>query len=106
MPGVSSTGPRLRGGPALRPARRAGREPAALDALPHLTAAVVHGDLGGENVLWDTSGGLPRLSGVVDWDEGVPARIAARGTFALQQALYALRDGDEEELADGLTGYR
>lgn len=119
---------------------RAGRELAALDALPHLTAAVVHGDLGGENVLWDTSGGLPRLTGVVDWDEvslgdpaedlaaigasygeallrrvlelrgageDVPARITAiRGTFALQQALYALRDGDEEELADGLTGYR
>ncbi|MGW6350521.1 phosphotransferase, partial [Streptomyces sp. NPDC055080] len=107
----------------------------------HLTAAVVHGDLGGENVLWETSGGLPRLSGVVDWDEvtvGDPAedlaavgaghgeellgrvltlggwadhemagRIAAiRGTFALQQALYAQRDGDEEELTDGLIGYR
>ncbi|MGQ4336291.1 phosphotransferase, partial [Streptomyces hayashii] len=34
-------------------------------------------------------------------------RIAAiRGTFALQQALYAIRDGDEEELADGLADYR
>ncbi|MFI8813232.1 viomycin phosphotransferase [Streptomyces sp. NPDC055082] len=120
---------------------RAERELIALDALPHLTAAVVHGDLGGENVLWETSGGLPRLSGVVDWDEvtvGDPAedlaavgaghgeellgrvltlggwadhemagRIAAiRGTFALQQALYAQRDGDEEELTDGLIGYR
>ncbi|WP_229354791.1 viomycin phosphotransferase [Streptomyces sp. UNOB3_S3] len=119
---------------------RAGRELAALDALPHLTTAVVHGDLGRENVLWDTSGGLPRLSGVVDWDEvslgdpaedlaaigaghgeellrrviglrgpdeGVGERVAAvRGTFALQQALYARRDGDEEELADGLAGYR
>lgn len=84
---------------------------------------------------------MPRLSGVIDWDEvtlGDPAedlaavgasygeellgrvlalggwaddstagRISAiRGTFALQQALYAQRDGDEEELADGLTGYR
>ncbi|WP_227997811.1 viomycin phosphotransferase [Nocardia australiensis] len=118
---------------------RAERELAALDALPHLTSAVVHGDLGGENVLWE--GGVPRLSGVVDWDEvtvgdpaedlaaigasygeellgrvltlggwsdnGVTERIAAiRGTFALQQARYAQRDGDEEELADGLTGYR
>ncbi|MFE7563031.1 viomycin phosphotransferase [Kitasatospora sp. NPDC057500] len=40
-------------------------------------------------------------------DHGLTARIAAiRGTFALQQALYALRDGDGEELADGLTDYR
>ncbi|MFI7285712.1 viomycin phosphotransferase [Streptomyces anulatus] len=120
---------------------RAARELAALDGLPPLTSAVVHGDLGGENVLWEISDGVPRLNGVIDWDEitlGDPAedlaavgasygeelldrvlalggwdggstagRITAiRGTFALQQALYALRDGDEEELADGLTGYR
>ncbi|MET8705170.1 MULTISPECIES: viomycin phosphotransferase [Streptomyces] len=120
---------------------RAERELAALDALPHLTSAVVHGDLGGENVLWETVDGVPRMSGVVDWDEvgigdpaedlaaigasygeellgrvlalggwadnGTAERISAiRGTFALQQALYAQRDGDEEELADGLSGYR
>ncbi|WP_103941582.1 viomycin phosphotransferase [Thermomonospora echinospora] len=121
--------------------RRAERELAALENLPHLTAAVVHGDLGAENVLWESADGLPRLSGVIDWDEvtlGDPAedlaaigagygegllrrvlilggwadhetrtRIAAiGGTFALQQALAAHRDGDEEELADGLAGYR
>ncbi|CUW33214.1 hypothetical protein TUE45_pSRTUE45c_0582 (plasmid) [Streptomyces reticuli] len=75
-------------------------------------------------VLWETEDGLPRLSGVVDWDGeellgrvlalsggalggDVPGRISTiRGTFALQQALCAQRDGDEEELADGLTGYR
>ncbi|GAA0492952.1 hypothetical protein GCM10009544_61770 [Streptomyces stramineus] len=93
-------------------------------------------------MLWETVDGLPRLSGVVDWDEvalgdqaedlavigagygeellgrvlalgggpqggDVADRIATiRGTFALQQALYAQRDGDREELADGLTGYR
>ncbi|WP_407702180.1 viomycin phosphotransferase [Streptomyces specialis] len=120
---------------------RAERELDALDGLPHLTEAVVHGDLGPENVLWETVGGLPSLSGVVDWDEvtiGDPAedlaavgaghgadflgrvlalggwsdsaratRVAAiRGTFALQQALSAYRDGDEEELAEGLAGYR
>ncbi|MFD4235800.1 viomycin phosphotransferase [Streptomyces sp. McG3] len=120
---------------------RAARELAALGGLPPLTSAVVHGDLGGENVLWELSDGVPRLSGVIDWDEvtlGDPAedlaavgagcgeelldrvlalggwddasmsgRITAiRGTFPLQQALYAQRDGDEEELADGLTGYR
>ncbi|XVQ09847.1 viomycin phosphotransferase [Spirillospora sp. CA-255316] len=120
---------------------RADRELAALDGLPCLTQAVVHGDLGAENVLWEWTHGLPHLAGVLDWDDvalsdpaedlaaigagygrdllervlalggwtndGLSTRIAAiRGTFALQQALYALRDGDEEELADGLTGYR
>ncbi|MEU9791315.1 viomycin phosphotransferase [Streptomyces sparsogenes] len=121
--------------------RRAERELAALDSLPHVTRAVVHGDLGAENVLWEWTHGLPRLSGVLDWDDvtlgdpaedlaaigagygreflervlalgnwsnhGLPSRIAAiRGTFALQQALYGIRDGDEEELADGLADYR
>ncbi|GII62704.1 hypothetical protein Skr01_27890 [Sphaerisporangium krabiense] len=121
--------------------QRAERELTALDSLPHITAAVVHGDLGAENVLWECHDGLPVLSGVIDWDEvtiGDPAedlaavdasygsdflnrvltlggwsdstiatRIAViRTTFALQQALSAHRDGDEEQLADGLTGYR
>lgn len=121
--------------------RRAEQELVAVEGLPHLTAAVVHGDLGPENVLWESSDGLPRLSGVVDWDEvglGDPAedlaaigaghgdpllrRVLTRGgwadhetttrvsaiagTFALQQALAAYRDGDEGELADGLVGYR
>ncbi|MFI6513741.1 viomycin phosphotransferase [Streptosporangium sp. NPDC050855] len=121
--------------------RRAERELTALDGLPQVNAAVVHGDLGAENVLWECHDGLPILSGVIDWDEvtiGDPAedlaaidasygsdflnqvlalggwsdstittRIAViRTTFALQQALSAHRDGDEEQLADGLTGYR
>ncbi|AFT98504.1 phosphotransferase family protein [Nocardia brasiliensis] len=119
---------------------RADRELAALGALPHRTEAVVHGDLGGENLLWDNETHDPILCGVVDWDGvclGDPAedfaaiaasygervldtilrmtapaddlavRIATiRGTFALQQALDAHRDGDADELADGLTGYR
>lgn len=120
---------------------RAADELAALDLLPHRTDAVVHGDLGGENVLWQDTDTHPLLSGVIDWDEvclGDPAEdfaaVAAsygedlldriltstqnatdemaariqtiRGTFALQQALSAYRDEDEEELADGLLGYR
>ncbi|PXX67008.1 phosphotransferase family enzyme [Nocardia tenerifensis] len=118
---------------------RAERELAALDSLPHLTGAVVHGDLGGENLLWDNVDGLFVLRGVVDWDGvclGDPAEdyaalgagygsdvlremlalgppdddLAVRisviqGTFALQQALAAHRDGDAEALADGLAGY-
>ncbi|MEV4110615.1 viomycin phosphotransferase [Nonomuraea sp. NPDC049695] len=121
--------------------RRAEQELAALDSLPHIADAVVHGDLGAENVLWECDDGLPELTGVIDWDEvaigdpaedlaavdasygthflnrvlmlggwpdsTLPARIAViRTTFALQQALSAHRDDDEEELADGLTGYR
>ncbi|MFE9459641.1 phosphotransferase family protein [Streptomyces californicus] len=121
--------------------RRAERELGALDGVPHLARAVVHGDLGAENVLWEWERGLPRLCGVLDWDDvelgdpaedlaaldasydrgflervlardsraedGLSARVAAiRGTFALQQALQAVRDGDEEELMDGLSGYR
>ncbi|MEV0661525.1 viomycin phosphotransferase [Actinomadura luteofluorescens] len=120
---------------------RAERELAALNDLPHVTRAVVHGDLGAENVLWEWTHGLPRLAGVLDWDDvalsdpaedfaaigasygreflervlalgnwsdtGLLARITAiRNTFALQQALYAIRDGDKEELADGLATYR
>ncbi|WP_344677195.1 phosphotransferase [Saccharopolyspora taberi] len=119
---------------------RAEAELAAVQALPPTTNAVVHGDLGSENVLWETVDGVPRLSGVIDWDEvavgdqavdlaaiaaghgralfdrllesmgrpaGLDARIEAiRGTFALQQALSAVRDGDQAELDDGLVGYR
>ncbi|MFD4407283.1 viomycin phosphotransferase [Nocardia sp. NPDC058499] len=121
--------------------RRAEQELAVLGGLPDITRAVVHGDLGAENVLWKWEHGLPQLVGVLDWDDialsdpaedlaaigasygnelldrvltlgnwpdsGLAGRIAAiRGTFALQQALYAVRDGDEEELADGLSDYR
>ncbi|WHT16273.1 phosphotransferase [Crossiella sp. CA-258035] len=119
---------------------RAEAELVAVGELPHWVTGLVHGDLGGENVLWYERDGLPRLSGVVDWDEAglgdqaedlaairasygeemaravvahLPpdealldrARVIG-GTFALQQALAGLRDGDEEELADGLSGYR
>lgn len=117
---------------------RADAELAAVAALPHSTLALVHGDLGGENLLWNTDSDVPVLCGVVDWDgaslgdpaedvaaiaatygepvlgrllhldatAGLPARVAAiRGTFALQQALAAHSDGDDDELVDGLAGY-
>jgi aminoglycoside phosphotransferase (APT) family kinase protein len=31
--------------------------------------ALVHGDLGGGNLLWDAAGAGPRLTGILDWDE-------------------------------------
>ncbi|MFT2018181.1 aminoglycoside phosphotransferase family protein [Streptomyces sp. 796.1] len=60
---------------------QAAAELAAVTALPRRTTALVHGDLGAENVLWTTdAAGLPLLSGVVDWDEvmlGDPAEDLA-----------------------------
>jgi aminoglycoside phosphotransferase (APT) family kinase protein len=38
----------------------------ALDAVGD---ALVHGDLGGANLLWATTESGPRLSGILDWDE-------------------------------------
>ncbi|MFI9505931.1 phosphotransferase family protein [Nocardia sp. NPDC052566] len=120
--------------------RRAERELTAVESLSHRITAVIHGDLGGENLLWETVDGLPVLRGVIDWDAaslGDPAEdyaalgatygpgflqrllhlsadanaLATRittiqGTFALQQALAAHRDGDAAELDDGLMNYR
>lgn len=119
---------------------RAEAELAEVTGVAFSTTSVVHGDLGGENLLWEWHEGVPHLTGVVDWDgvvlgdqsedlaalaasygdglldrllhrleasDDVRGRIAAiRGTFALQQALSAVQDGDQEQLDDGLAGYR
>nr|WP_324197715.1 phosphotransferase [Nocardia abscessus] len=62
---------------------RAERELTALRDLPARADAVVHGDLGGENLLWERDSGVPVLRGVVDWDGvclGDPAEdLAALG---------------------------
>jgi Ser/Thr protein kinase RdoA (MazF antagonist) len=50
---------------------RAERELAALGGLSCSGRALVHGDLGSENVVWETAERMPRLSGVADWDEAV-----------------------------------
>ncbi len=118
---------------------RADAELAQVVGVSFAATSVVHGDLGGENLLWEWNDGAPHLVGVVDWDgvargdqaedlaalaagygdglldrllqrleapDDVRGRIAAiRGTFALQQALSAAQDGDQEELDDGLAGY-
>lgn len=49
--------------------RRAGAELAAVTAVTPADGALVHNDLGGANLLWTTSGGVPKLAGVLDWDE-------------------------------------
>lgn len=51
---------------------------------------------------------LERVLASGGWSNNeLAARITAiQGTFALQQALHALQDNDEEELTDGLADYR
>ena len=49
--------------------RRAGAELAAVAAVAGTGDALVHTDLGGANLLWTTTGGVPHLTGVLDWDE-------------------------------------
>ena len=47
------------------------RADAELDAVTALTTtgtALVHTDLGGANLLWTIDRGVPRLTGVLDWD--------------------------------------
>lgn len=53
------------------------------------------------------TGLLTRILGQRNWShDALSSRVAAiRGTFALQQALYAAGDGDVSELADGLADY-
>jgi hypothetical protein len=48
--------------------RRADAELAAVTTLTPAGGALVHTDLGGANLLWTTAVGVPKLSGVVDWD--------------------------------------
>jgi len=48
--------------------RRADAELAAVAALVPSGTALVHGDLGGANLLWTSPAALPKLSGVLDWD--------------------------------------
>jgi aminoglycoside phosphotransferase (APT) family kinase protein len=47
---------------------RAEAELAAVAGLAPVGCALVHADLGGANLLWTTTAGLPRLAGVLDWD--------------------------------------
>jgi Ser/Thr protein kinase RdoA (MazF antagonist) len=116
--------------------RRARRELDAVLALRVPSSPVlVHGDLGGDNLLWQP-GTPPRLAGVIDWDDvflgsaandvasiaatygwSVAAQAAGsaavveearviKATFALQQALPAALSGDIANLDDGLRRYR
>lgn len=81
---------------------RAERELAAAVAMDHVVTGLVHGDLGGENVLWQQVEELPRLTGIVDWDEakvGDPAEDlaavgASYGPELLERVVALLGVGD------------
>jgi aminoglycoside phosphotransferase (APT) family kinase protein len=49
--------------------RRAAAELAQVTAVDPGGTALVHGDLGGTNLLWTDGQDAPRLAGVLDWDE-------------------------------------
>lgn len=109
---------------------RAERELAAVERLPEVETgvdaapwddvrlgdvrpAVVHGDLGAENVLWEWIDGLPRLGGVVDWDqvtigdqaEDLAAIAASFGTDFLDRVL-RLGGWDSIEVRDRIAAIR
>ena len=44
-------------------------ELARATAVDPAGTALVHGDLGGTNLLWDAAPPGPRLAGILDWDE-------------------------------------
>jgi len=98
---------------------------------------LIHGDLGGSNILFDAEQGC--ISGVIDFGGatvGDPAQDVGalrvsfgdaflgrifshnpalqqtmsrvtfiQSTYALQQALYALRDGNQDDFDDGIQAY-
>jgi aminoglycoside phosphotransferase (APT) family kinase protein len=78
--------------------RRAEAELAKVAAVDPAGTALVHGDLGGTNLLWTVSESGPHLSGVLDWDEaqlGNPAddlaSLAATFGWPLAERLDASR---------------
>jgi aminoglycoside phosphotransferase (APT) family kinase protein len=78
--------------------RRAEAELAKVAAVDPVGAALVHGDLGGTNLLWTVPESGPHLAGVLDWDEaqlGNPAddlaSLAATFGWPLAERLDASR---------------
>jgi aminoglycoside phosphotransferase (APT) family kinase protein len=80
--------------------RRAEAELAEVAAVDPTGTALVHGDLGGTNLLWTVPESGPHLAGVLDWDEaqlGNPAddlaSLAATFGWPLAERLDAARHG-------------
>jgi aminoglycoside phosphotransferase (APT) family kinase protein len=89
-----------------------GRHQAGADLTRVLTAesggeALVHGDLGGGNLLWHGSGAECRLAGILDWDEAHIgnqaedlASIAVTVGWTLAARIDAARNARHPQIAD------
>jgi Ser/Thr protein kinase RdoA (MazF antagonist) len=71
-------------------------------ALDPVGDALVHGDLGGENLLWITAESGPQLTGILDWDEAQTgnqandlASIAVTVGWSLAMRLDARQHGGD-----------
>jgi aminoglycoside phosphotransferase (APT) family kinase protein len=91
--------------------RRAEAELAKVAAVDPVGTALVHGDLGGTNLLWTVPESGPHLAGVLDWDEaqlGNPAddlaSLAATFGWPLAERLDASRHaGRSPTIGDART---
>jgi aminoglycoside phosphotransferase (APT) family kinase protein len=82
--------------------QRAAAEMAAVRAVDPVGDALVHGDLGGTNLLWTATASGFRLSGIIDWDEAHLgsqaddlASLAATFGWPLAEALDRRRHGGD-----------
>jgi aminoglycoside phosphotransferase (APT) family kinase protein len=87
--------------------RRAGAELTGVLAAEAGGNALVHGDLGGANLLWQGSGPDCRLAGVIDWDEAHIgsqaddlASIAVTIGWTLAARIDAARNAGSPAIAD------
>ena len=87
--------------------RRADAELAAVITVRPAGGALVHTDLGGANLLWITAAGVPKLAGVLDWDQACIggqaadlASIAATIGWPLAERISTRRRGVRPVLAD------
>jgi aminoglycoside phosphotransferase (APT) family kinase protein len=90
---------------------RAEAELARVEAVNPAGTALVHGDLGGTNLLWDAAAPRPRLTGILDWDEahlGSPAEdvasLAATFGWPLAARLTDMPSGSAWTGAAGSAG--
>ena len=87
--------------------RRAEAELTRVAAVDPAGTALVHGDLGGTNLLWTVPESGPRLSGVLDWDGAQLgnqaedlASLAATFGWPVAERLVRSRDGGHGALPD------
>jgi aminoglycoside phosphotransferase (APT) family kinase protein len=87
--------------------RRAGADLTRVLAVEPAGEALVHGDLGGGNLLWQGSGAECRLAGILDWDEAHIgsqaddlASLAVTVGWTLAARIDAARNSANPQIAD------